>query len=181
MEPVRPTPVPHAGGLFWVTLTQAVRPAATQEVDRRSLYLLAPLNSHGRLDPQLWRAQRGGCPVLRISCGQPILIGALRHQAGGTEGSAWIIDYDPSADADEGYSYRLSAQRLVKDEVVPLVGPDGVRTFRVADISSRIPTEVRRYLLMVSRPLPGWPERSRARGPQRSTAGFPRFAGAGQG
>jgi len=162
MESVRFAPAPRADGLFWVTLSQAVRPAATHEVDRRSLYLLAPLTGHGRLDPQLWRAQRGGCPVLRISCGHPILIGALRHRAGGAEGSAWIIDYDPSAEADEGYSYRLGAQCLVKDEQVPLVGPDGVRSFRVADISSRIPTEVRRYLLMVSRPLPAWPERSGA-------------------
>ncbi len=180
MGPVRPAPVPQGGaGLFWVTLAQAARPAAMQEVDRRSLYLLAPLTGDGRLDPQLWRAQRGGCPVLRISCGQPILIGALRHRAGGAEGSTWIIDYDPSADADEDHGYRLGAQRLVQDELVPLIGRDGVRTFRVADISSRIPTEVRRYLLMVSRPLPAWPERGRAHGSRRPAADCPCHAGMG--
>ncbi|WP_159717274.1 hypothetical protein [Geminicoccus flavidas] len=167
-------PAPQAdGGLFWVTLTQAARPACTRQVGSRSLYLLAPLSGHGRLDPLGWQAQRGGCPVLRISCGQPILIGALRHRAGGAEGSTWIIDYDPSADAEEGYGYRLDAQRLVKDELVPLVGPDGVRTFQVADISSRIPTVVRRYLLMVSRPLPAWPERRRACMPRRPAADCP--------
>jgi hypothetical protein len=149
------------GGLFWVTLHLFRAPGFPNGSSLRGYHMLAPLDEEGRLDPLRWRRQRGGCPVLRFWTGEPLLVGRLRHRAGGPGGTSWIIDYDPGA-TDERAGHRLDRYALTPGEQVTLQGADGALTFRVTQVSSRIPPGVRRQLLSASRVLPGLPDQQPA-------------------
>jgi len=157
-----PTREDIGSGLFWVTLRLARATDFPNGSSLRGYHMLAPLDEKGHLDPLRWLRQRDGCPVLRFWAGEPLLVGSLRHRAGGRGGATWIIDYDPGAVHDEEADCRLDGHVMEAGEHVTLRGPDGVSIFRITGVSTRMPAGVRRQLLSSGQALPASPHRRAA-------------------
>ena len=89
----------------------------------------APLDSDGKLDPELWRAKKEHCTVRRFHPREAIADGWLRHR-----GDNWFFWYD---EADEGPAeplFKLGSHRLIPGEYVTVREGDGDElTFRVAE------------------------------------------------
>jgi hypothetical protein len=68
---------------------------------------VAPLDSKGHIDPQLWQKYRQHCGVRRFWNGADEEIGRLTHKPGGAEHARWVFDYDPGTTDDDEAGYRL--------------------------------------------------------------------------
>jgi hypothetical protein len=100
--------------------------------DRRTGFdLVAPLDSDGRLMPDLWRAHQDQCRVRRFRDGEDDRVGRLRRHPGGS----WYFDYDSARDSDNEAGYRLSDERFILGEYVSIQDDNHkMHTYRVAAV-----------------------------------------------
>lgn len=95
---------------------------------------VAPLDSKGHIDPQLWQVHRDHCRVRRFWAGEDDQVGRLTHKPGGNEHARWIFDYDPKQTDDDETGYRFGAHVFAPGEYVTLRDEDDAHTFRVISV-----------------------------------------------
>jgi nuclear transport factor 2 (NTF2) superfamily protein len=102
------------------------------EGDRGTGYeIIAPLDSEGRLMPDIWKLHRDRCRVRHFREGEDDRLGNLRRHPGGS----WYFDYDRERRDDDETGYRLSEEKFVVGEYVSI--PDEHRrmhTYRVVSV-----------------------------------------------
>jgi len=59
---------------------------------RHGYEFVAPLDSQGHIDVNLWKKHRDKCWVRRFWPGEADQFGNLVHKPGGSEGARWIFD-----------------------------------------------------------------------------------------
>jgi hypothetical protein len=102
---------------------------------RHGYEFVAPLDSNGHIDPQLWQQHRDHCRVRRFWNDEPEEIGRLVHKPGGAEHARWVFDYDPKATDDDEAGYRFGAHAFMPGEYVSIRDEDGeLHTFQVASV-----------------------------------------------
>jgi hypothetical protein len=95
---------------------------------------VAPLDSKGNIDPQLWQKYRQHCGVRRFWNGAEDEIGRLTHKPGGAEHARWVFDYDPRT-ADDEAGYRFGAHAFAPGEYDSIDGHEGgSHTFKVVSV-----------------------------------------------
>ena len=77
---------------------------------------VAPLDSKGHIDPQLWQKYREHCGVRRFWNGDEEQIGRLVHKPGGAEHARWVFDYDTARSDDDEVRIPLRACTLLRPE-----------------------------------------------------------------
>jgi hypothetical protein len=92
--------------------------------------IIAPLDSEGRIDAELWRRHRAACSVVRFRPDEDRDIGHLVHRPGGS----WAFHYDIQGDEDDEVGYRFQDERFVPGEYVSISEDDGLHTFRVVSV-----------------------------------------------
>lgn len=103
---------------------------------RHGYDIVAPLDSHGRLDASAWREARAACRVRRFWAGEKEEIGHLVHRPGGAGGATWTFDYNPAASDDDEAGYRLGEHVFAPGEYVSVRDEDGVtHTFKVVSVT----------------------------------------------
>jgi hypothetical protein len=96
---------------------------------------VAPLDSKGHIDPQLWQQHREHCGVRRFWGDDPEELGRLVHKPGGAEHARWVFDYDPAASDDDESGYRFGGHAFSPGEYVSIRDEDGdTHTFQVASV-----------------------------------------------
>ncbi len=101
---------------------------------RHGYELVAPLDTHGHIDQQLWQKHREHCGVRRFWAGQDDKIGRLVHKPGGSEHARWVFDYDPKRVDDDEAGYRFGAHKFAAGEYVTIRDQDEEHTFRVVSV-----------------------------------------------
>jgi hypothetical protein len=121
----------QASTLSRIRLELAREPGHPAGDPRHGYEIVAPLDDEGRLDPELWRKDRGACSVHRFRPGEPAEIGRLARKPGG----AWYFDYDSDSTADDEAGFRFGDERFVPSEYVSIRENDGkMHTFRVISV-----------------------------------------------
>ena len=93
---------------------------------------VAPLDSKGHIDPELWQKYRTHCGVRRFWNGDDDQIGRLVHKPGGAEHARWVFDYDTARADDDEAGYRFGVHAFVPGEYVSIRDDDDeLHTFRV--------------------------------------------------
>lgn len=97
--------------------------------DNYGYVILAPLDTDGHLDANLWRANREQCTVRRFHPHESPADGWLRHR-----GENWYFWYDEADEGPEEPVVKLGAHRLIPGEYITLREGDGdVLTFRISE------------------------------------------------
>lgn len=96
--------------------------------------IIAPLNGDGRLDAEMWKANRAACTVRRFRTGEDDRFGMLVHVAGGADGARWVIDYDKARDDDDEAGYRLDRHLFRVGEYVTFRDGRAEHAFRIVDV-----------------------------------------------
>jgi len=98
---------------------------------------VAPLDSKGHIDAQVWQQYRQYCGVRRFWNGEAEQIGRLVHKPGGAEHARWVFDYDPARTDDDEAGYRFGVHVFSPGEYVSIRDDDGEQhTFRVMTVES---------------------------------------------
>jgi hypothetical protein len=93
---------------------------------------VAPLDTQGRVDPELWRAHRNLCTAVRFRPNEQVDIGHLTRVPGGS----WRFRYDIEGDEADEPGYRFGDHAFRAGEYVS-VSEDGVlHTFRVVSVKA---------------------------------------------
>ena len=102
------------------------------EGDRNIGYeLVAPLDSDGRLLPELWKKHRKECRVRRFHEGEDDRNGGLARRPGGK----WYFDYDPDRREDDESGHRLSEERFILGEYVSIQDEhQRMHTYRIVSV-----------------------------------------------
>jgi hypothetical protein len=113
--------------------------ARSKEFPRGSAHhgyeFVAPIDSKGHIDPQLWQKYRQHCGVRRFWNGADEEIGRLMHKPGGAEHARWVFDYDPGSTDDDEAGYRFGAHAFAPSEYVSIDGHEGgSHTFKVVSV-----------------------------------------------
>jgi hypothetical protein len=95
--------------------------------------LFAPLDGHGRLDAEVWRAHRVHCRVVRFRPNGEEDVGHLVH----TQGGSWRFHYDIDGVLDDESGFRLSSECFDPGEYVSVKSADGMHTYRVISVEPR--------------------------------------------
>ena len=91
----------------------------------------APLDEDGHLDPELWRAERERCRVVRFWGGEERDIGHLIHRGA----SGWGFHYDLGGDEGDELGFKLGNHRFTPGEYVSIRDDDGeLHTFQVTTV-----------------------------------------------
>jgi hypothetical protein len=110
---------------------QLAREPGHPEGDAAFAYIIvAPLDSDGRIDAQLWRANREACRVVRLRPGQQDRRGHLIHGPGG----GWAFHYDGDVLPDD-VGFHFADERFVPDEYVSINEAGKMHTYRVVAVS----------------------------------------------
>jgi hypothetical protein len=97
--------------------------------------LVAPLDSDGHIDAQLWQQHRDHCRVRRFWGGEPDEIGRLVHKPGGPEHGRWVFDYNPATAADDESGFRFGSHAFLVGEYVSIRDNEGeLHTFKVVSV-----------------------------------------------
>jgi hypothetical protein len=100
----------------------------------RGYEIVAPLDTSGHLDADVWQRRKSECRVRRFWTGEGDRTGQLAHHAGGVGGATWRIHY-PDAIGDDETGYRLGAHRFVENEYMSIHDGNGhSNTFRIARV-----------------------------------------------
>lgn len=117
---------------FFQIRLELAREKGHPDGDRRTGYdIIAPLDSDGRLMPDLWKSHQARCRVRHFQNGADDRVGRLRRHPGGS----WYFDYDPERREDNETGYRLSDEKFVVGEYVSI--PDEhqkMHTYRVVSV-----------------------------------------------
>ena len=101
------------------------------EGDAEIAYIIvAPLNTHDRIDSKLWRENRDACVVVRQRPGERDKIGRLIHRGGG-----WTFHYDGEAALPDEVGYHFADEHFVVGEYVSLTEGGKLHTYRVTTVS----------------------------------------------
>jgi hypothetical protein len=101
---------------------------------RHGYEFVAPLDSKGHIDPQLWHKYQEHCGVRRFWDGEDDMVGRLVHKPGGAEHARWIFDYDPDSEDDDEAGYRFGAHTFAPGEYVTISGEGETHTFQVISV-----------------------------------------------
>ncbi len=102
---------------------------------RHGYEFVAPLNSKGHIDPQLWQKYREHCGVRRFWNDDDDQIGHLVHKPGGAEHARWVFDYDTARSDDDESGYRFGVHAFAPGEYVSIRDDDEeLHTFRVVTV-----------------------------------------------
>jgi hypothetical protein len=106
---------------------------------RHGYDFIAPLDSHGYIDPVLWKKYRSYCRVRRFWAGEDEEVGHLVHKPGGAEHARWVFDYNPSEDDDDETGYKFGRHAFLPGEYVSICGQDDkLHTFRVVAVDPAV-------------------------------------------
>jgi len=98
---------------------------------RHGYEFVAPLDRHGHLDAEAWRAQKQQCTVRSFRPGQPEHKGLLRHV-----GRGWRFDYQPDTREDDEPFFKLDRHVIAPGFYVTIAEDDGVqRPFRIVAVT----------------------------------------------
>jgi hypothetical protein len=124
------TQLPHAFKRIRLELARSKEfPAGSS---RHGYEFVAPLDTNGHIDPELWRKHREHCRVRRFWAGEDEEIGRLVHKPGGKEHAHWVFDYDETAEDDDEAGFQFATHAFRPGEYVSIRGEDGeMHTFRV--------------------------------------------------
>jgi len=92
--------------------------------------LIAPLDSEGWLDLNMWRQHREACRVARFRPGKPDDLGHLVHRAGGH----WAFRYDIFGDHEDETGYHFSEEKFEAGEYVSITDEGRTHTYRVVSV-----------------------------------------------
>jgi hypothetical protein len=96
---------------------------------------VAPLNERGKIDPEMWRANRDRCTVDRFWGHEPPQGGYLVHRPGGVDGATWGFDYDPDSKDDDEVGYRFGDHKFEPGEYVSIREANGeTLPFKIIDV-----------------------------------------------
>jgi hypothetical protein len=102
---------------------------------RHGYEFVAPLDSNGHIDAQLWKQHRDHCRVRRFWEGEEDEHGLLVHQPGGKGHGRWVFDYDQTADTDDESGYCFGAHVFRPGEYVSIRNEEGeMHTFQVVTV-----------------------------------------------
>ncbi|WP_436642793.1 hypothetical protein [Microbaculum sp. FT89] len=103
--------------------------------DHHGYEFVAPLDSDGHIDAEVWRKARDRCIVRRFWAGEQDEIGKLVHKPGGAEYARWVFDYDDTTDDDDEAGYRFASHAFRIGEYVSIRDEDGdMHTFQVVSV-----------------------------------------------
>ena len=106
-----------------------------QGSSRHGYEFVAPLDSNGHIDAELWKQHRDNCRVRRFWEGEADEHGLLVHQPGGKEHGRWVFDYDQTADTDDESGYRFGTHVFRPGEYVSIRSEEGeMHTFQVVTV-----------------------------------------------
>ncbi len=106
-----------------------------QGSSRHGYEFVAPLDSNGHIDAELWKQHRDNCRVRRFWEGEADEYGLLVHQPGGKEHGRWVFDYDQTADTDDESGYRFGTHVFRPGEYVSIRSEEGeMHTFQVVTV-----------------------------------------------
>jgi hypothetical protein len=99
---------------------------------RHGYEFVAPLDSRGHIDAEIWRKDRSKCRVKRFWEGKDDEIGHLVHKPGGS----WAFHYDIHGDTnDDEAGYRFGDHAMIAGEYVSIREHDeDMNTFRVISV-----------------------------------------------
>jgi hypothetical protein len=86
---------------------------------------VAPLDSTGRIDADLWHQNHEFCRVVRFRPNEAEGVGHLIRKQGG----AFAFRYDIHGDQEEEAGYHFSSDRFMLGDYVSVREDDGLRTF----------------------------------------------------
>jgi hypothetical protein len=119
-------------GLTRLTLRLGRNPDAgfPEGDDSQGYVIVAPVNSDGKLDLDVWRARRSACTVVRFTPDhRDNADGVLTHR-----GSHWMFTYDEPEEGPDEDLYRLGDHRLFIGDYVTINDPDGAAlVYKVTD------------------------------------------------
>jgi hypothetical protein len=102
---------------------------------RRGYELVAPLDVHGHIDPELWRKHQRECRVRRFWDDEEDAVGLLVHRPGGAEHARWMFDYGSSRNEDGEAGYRFGLHTFAPGEYVSIHDHGGeLHTFKVTSV-----------------------------------------------
>lgn len=98
--------------------------------DRTGYVIVAPLDREGHLDPELWKANKERCKVVRFTPDdENDADGWLAHR-----GQSWWFRYDEAEEGPDEPVYRLGEHRLRLGDYVTVHEADGEDlTFKVTE------------------------------------------------
>ena len=127
------TQLPHVLKRIRLNLARSKEFPAGSE--KHGYEFVAPLDSRGHVDPELWHKYREHCGVRRFWAGEDDEIGRLVHRPGGSEHARWVFDYEGAAEYDDEAGYRLGDHVFRPGEYVSIRDEDGVlHTFAVISV-----------------------------------------------
>ena len=89
--------------------------------DRHGYVIMAPLDSHGRLDLELWRANKDACTVVRFTPEDQVdADGWLSRR-----GENWFFRYDEDDEGPDEPVYRLGDHSLRVGDYITIHEADG--------------------------------------------------------
>ena len=101
---------------------------------RHGYEFVAPLDTRGHIDSELWHKYRNNCRVRRFWNDTDDENGRL--EPGGAEHARWVFDYDATRSDDDEAGYRFGAHVFTPGEYVSIGNGDGEsHTFRVVSVA----------------------------------------------
>lgn len=120
-------------GFRRIRLELAREPGHPEGDSHRAYVITAPLDSDGKLDPELAREHQEHCHVVRMRPGEEPEEGVLRRRPGGS----WALHYDFEDGAeDDDPGYRLGEHRFIPGEYVTIQEDEGPHTYRIVSVQS---------------------------------------------
>ena len=114
-----------------IRIVLAREPGHPDGDDEVAYIFVAPVDTEGRIDPQLWRAHREACRVARLRPNEQDEHGHLARQPGGS----WRFHYDGKDDLPDESGYRFADERFVVGEYVSINERGKMHTYRVTTVS----------------------------------------------
>jgi len=91
--------------------------------------LIAPLDAHGQINPDLWREHREECKVVRFKPREIDEVGHLVRKR-----KNWVFHYDVQGDDAEHTGYRFGDEHFTVGEYISVREHGVMHTFKVTSI-----------------------------------------------
>ena len=93
--------------------------------------IVAPVDTDGRIDPDLWRTHRDACRIARLRPDAEDGLGHLVHQGGGS----WAFHYDSAPSLLDEVGFHFADECFVAGEYVSIKEGSKLHTYRVVSVS----------------------------------------------